>query len=162
MLKTVELMTNSQLAWDSSSHESHVRRTCKNSKVKMSHEYLAARPTHEWPLRHFKQLDFKCVISSPSPTLYILSLSTKLWGGYQIENPRYWGFHNIHLLERATHPQDINPYSLFSSHIPLSYLEKIFYPNTTHTQSECWKCFGAWKALGLCQIKPVSLVNAIE
>ena len=140
MLKTVELMTNLQLARDSSSHESHVRSTCKNSKVKMSREYLAARPTCEWPLRHFKQLDFKCVISSPSPTLYILSLSTKLWGGYQTENPRYWGFHNI----------------------PLSYLEKIFYPNTTHTQFECWKCFGAWKALGLCQIKPVSLVNAIE
>ena len=158
----MELVTNSQLARDSNSHESHVRSTFKNSKVKMSHEYLAVRPTHKWPLRHFKQLDFNCVISSPLPTLYILSLSTKLWGGYQIENPKYWGFHNIHLLERATHPQDINPCSLFSSYIPLSYLDKIFFPITTHTQSECWECFGAWKALGLCQIKPVSLVDVIK
>jgi len=31
------------------------------------------------------------------------------------------------------------------------------YPNTTHTFSECRKCFGVWEALGNCQKKPVRL-----
>ena len=31
------------------------------------------------------------------------------------------------------------------------------YPNTTHTYSECREFFGAWKALGNCQKKPVRL-----
>ena len=50
-----------------------------------------------------------------------------------------------------------NHSSLFSFPIPLSYLERRFVPNTTHTFLECRECFGAWEVLGICQKKPVSL-----
>ena len=41
--------------------------------------------------------------------------------------------------------------------LPLLYLERRFVPNTTHAYSKCRECFGTWKALGICQKKPVRL-----
>ena len=54
-----------------------------------------------------------------------------------------------------------NPCNLFSSPLPLSYIERSFYPNKTHTQSECRDYFRAWEVVGLFQIKPIRLDYAI-
>ena len=65
-----------------------------------------------------------------------------------------------HLLERERESYSSlvrNHCSLFSFPIPLSYLERRFVPNTTHTFLEYRECFGAWEALGICQKKPMRL-----
>ena len=76
-----------------------------------------------------------------------------------------FSLHNIPTIfrERESY-SSFSKKSLQSLLLPFSYcytLRGDLYPNTTHTYSECRQCFGAQKALGICQDKPVRLGGAV-
>ena len=64
--------------------------------------------------------------------LYLFIIINYIYPNYQQnckETIQKKGFYNTPtLLERATHPQEKNPCSLFSSPLPLLYLERRFVP----------------------------------
>ena len=73
------------------------------------------------------------------------------------------GFYNTHHFRKIYSSLSENSFVISSpSPLPLSYHERRFYPNTTHTHSKCRECFRAWEALGLCQNKLMKLGGVIE
>ena len=83
-------------------------------------------PTREWPTKLSAWMILSMTLIPFTHTIYISSLLTKLWG-YSEENLGEVSTTPT-LLERTIHPQERNSRSLFSSPLPLSYLERRFVP----------------------------------
>ena len=103
--------------------------------------------------------DFKCDFLTLHP-YYIYPHNPQKQRGYLERKTLHWfsTTQHTHLLEREL--LILNEKSLQSLLPSLSHCHTLrgdLYPNTIHTFSECRECFGAWKALGICQKKPMRL-----
>ena len=120
---------------------------------------LQDRPSREVPTKHSSQMIFSVTFLPFTHTIYTL-ITRKSKRGYLERKTlnKFSTTQHTHLLEREL--LILNEKSLQSLLPSLSHCHTLrgdLYPNTIHTFSECRECFGAWKALGICQKKPMRL-----
>ena len=140
-----------------------MRSTCWKLKSHASLEDFVSvswvRPSHKVLAKNQALRILRVTFLSFTHTIYTLITHKSVRGHLERKTLDRFSTTHTPFFQRENYSSLVrNRSSLFSFPLPLSYLERRIVPKyNPHLFSECRECFGAWKALGIFQKKPVRL-----